>query len=275
MFAVVGERHVAALSTPLKFLKHFSRAEIVVLQARSSERAPHDQIIDVALPDELDDHQSSVLLKTKLLEYIGGLGQPICYLDSDVIAVQHDVDTVFDQLDAPIRFARDHVDLDTFSRWAVRCGCRESRCPHLREEILRSLNVNIIEGDWTHWNGGVFLFDERSREFFDTWHRMTLKILGDPHWKTRDQGTLAAAAWALGLEELEPLHQRYNFIVDPMQGIPIGRRNSATVRDFHLRNDYSLRTEQGFHRPRFIHFINGGVGQTGWRHWDEVQALLD
>src|SRR5260370_29593508 len=102
LFAVVGTRHVAALSPPLKFLKGFSQAEIVVLQARSATPAPHDQVIEVALPESLDDPQASIFLKTNLLKYIVHHGQPICYLDSDVIAVRNDVVTSFDHLVGPI-----------------------------------------------------------------------------------------------------------------------------------------------------------------------------
>jgi hypothetical protein len=231
-------------------------------------------VLEVTLPEALDDHQASIALKTNLLQFVAGQGERFCYLDSDVIAVRDDVDAIFDHLSGPVCFARDHVNLDTFSRWAVNCGCRQGACPHLREAASRTLSVEIPKGDWTHWNGGVFVFDERSREFLHAWHRIALKILADPYWKTRDQGALAAAVWSLGLQDLAPLPQRFNFIVDCMRGISVDRRPSASVKDFQVRHDYSLGAHSEYLQPRLIHFINGGIGRTGWRHWDDVRALL-
>jgi len=274
VFAVVGERHVIGLSTALQYLKRFSHADIIVFQSRSRVRCAHDQVVEVTLSNQLDDHQASIALKTNLLAHVGNFADRYCYLDGDVIAVRDDVDAIFDLQDGAVRFARDHVDLDTFSRWAVHCRCRESRCNHLREAILCSFGVELRWTDWTLWNGGVFLFDDRSWEFMRVWHAMVLEILDDPYWTTRDQGALAAAAWKLGLEDLEPLPAQFNFIVDRMWGIPVARRAAARVEDFHIREDYSLSDEAGRIHPRLIHFINGGVGQVGWRHWDEVSKLV-
>jgi hypothetical protein len=274
VFAVVGESHVEGLPSALKSLKRFSRADIVVLQSRSSACVEHDQVIHVQVPDELDNHQASIMLKTNPLAHLGRLADQYCYLDSDVIAVRSDVDMIFDELIGAVRFAKDHVGLDTFSRWAVRCGCRERSCNHLREAILCSFGIDVRRCDWALWNGGVFLFDQRAEEFLHTWHRMALQIANDPYWYVRDQGVLAATAWKLGLEDLKPLSQRFNFIVDRMWGIPLARRATATVDDFYVRNDYSLREDPKRMNPSLIHFINGGVGQKGWRHWDEVQEVI-
>lgn len=274
VFAVVGDIHVARLATALKFLKRFSRADIVVVQSRSAIRAPHDQVMEIDLPEDLDNHQASIALKTNLLAHLGHLADRYCYLDSDVIALHSEVDTVFDELVGPVRFALDHVDLDTFSPWAVKCHCTDSSCCHLREAILCSLGVEIRQCGWRLWNGGVFLFDQRAQEFFDTWHRLAQEIFCNDYWFTRDQGVLAATAWRLGLQDLAPLPRHFNFIVDRMRGVPPSKRPFATTADFHVRNDYSLRRESEQPQPLFIHFINGGVGQTGWRHWDEVAALL-
>lgn len=274
VFAVVGEAHVTRLATPLRFLKQFSQAEIIVIQSRSGQRAAHDQTIEITLPDNLDDHQASLFLKTNLHSYLDQPKNVYCYLDSDVIAVRDDVDTIFNYLEGPVRFARDHVDIDTFSRWAVHCGCAQGRCGHLRDELRRSFDVDVPEGDWRPWNGGVFLFDAKSHPFLDMWHALTVRILGNARWRTRDQGTLAAAAWKLGLQDLEPLDERFNFIVDRMRGIPPPKRPAASIADFHLRDDYVLDNKPGRLQPRLIHFINNGVDQKGWRHWDEVAELL-
>jgi len=274
VFAVTGDRHVAGLGPALRFLKQFSRAEIVVVQARSTLKAEHDQVIEAAIPDGFSDHEASILLKTDLLSRVGGLAERFCYLDSDVIAVRDDVDGVFDQLEGPVRFARDHTNLDGFSRWAVRCGCREDGCHHLREALACTFGIDVRACDWGLWNGGVFVFDQRARAFFETWRDMALEAFDDPYWATRDQGVLAGAAWKLGLQDLAPLPGRFNFIVDRMRGIPLARRPFARAADFHVRHDFSVNGTSSEVRPSLIHFINGGVGQTGWRHWDDVQRLL-
>jgi hypothetical protein len=273
VLAAVGERHVARLSTTLTYLKRFSRAEIVVLQARSHTRAAHDQLIEVDLPDHLDDHQASIALKTNLLTHLDGFAQRYCYLDSDVIAVRGDVDRIFDQFLAPIRFAEDHTDIDAFSRWAVRCGCTGS-CHHLREALLCSFAVDVRQCSWIPWNGGVFLFGDESAEFLDVWNRVAVQTFADPYWRTRDQAALAAAAWRLGLELHSPLPREFNFIVDRLWEVPANARPTAIAPDFYVGDDYALDDEPGRAQPRLIHFVNEGVGQRGWAPWDEVEALI-
>lgn len=274
VFAVVGDAHVSAASTAIRYLKHFSNADILLVQSRSGARADHDQVIEAEVPGHLNNHEASIFLKTNLLSLVGGLADRFCYLDSDVIAVRQDVDGIFNMLEGPVRFALDHVDLDTFSRWAVRCECPSGRCNHLREALLCSHGIDVVDPDWTLWNGGVFLFDHRAATFMETWHSIAMQNLGDPYWLTRDQGALAAAAWKLGLESAEPLPSTFNFIVDRMWGIPVDRRARATTADYCVRNDFSLVDDPARVQPRLIHFVNGGVGQTGWRHWDEVRSLL-
>jgi hypothetical protein len=274
VFAVAGERHVAAVETAIEYLKAFSRAEIVVFQTASARKARHDQVVTADVPEGFDDHKASIFLKTSLGRLLRGRPGAHCYLDSDVLAVSPEVDQIFRARKGVINFAPDHVDIDRFSRWAVHCGCASGRCDHLRAAIARNFGSAIPSPDWRMWNGGVFLFDGASEEFLATWHRMTVSIFDDPAWKTRDQGTLAAAVWKFGLQSEPTLDPRFNFIVDRMWGIPPERRGSAMTKDFHVRDDYAIPARADLPAPALIHFINGGVGQTGWKHWDEVAALL-
>jgi hypothetical protein len=275
IFAVVGDEHVAAVTTAIAFLKKFTHAEIMVLQGRSTLRVAHDQILLVDLPKDLDDRQASIFLKTSPGVHLKGLAKCFCYLDSDVIAVRDDVDSIFERRAGPVNFALDHVDIDRFSRWAVNCGCPSGSCEHLRQAISDTFGITIASGNWPMWNGGVFLFDDASDEFLATWHDMTMRIFRDPYWKTRDQGTLAATAWKLVLQNQVPLDPKYNLIVDRMWGIPVSERARATPANFHLRDDYSLTQRPGLLAPSLLHFINGGVGQAGWKNWDDARALLD
>jgi hypothetical protein len=273
VFSVVGDRHVGFANLALSFLKRVSRRDIVVVRARSSRMVAHDQVVDVAPPVEYDDHQASILLKTDLLNLVGSRGTRFCYLDSDVIAVDDEVDSIFEHRSGPVAFAADAVDIDMFSRYGVNCRCAESRCGHLRESILRKFDVRVGGGDWRMWNGGVFLFDGDSAPFLSLWRDYSRRIMGDPPWSTRDQGTLAATVWKLGLQEQALLPSAFNFIVDRLSGIPRNKREGLVPAQFHIAKDYSLTGAAGLTKPHFLHFINGGMGWTGWRNWDEVAAL--
>jgi hypothetical protein len=271
VFAVAGARHVAAVDVALDYLKRVTRHDIVVVQARSQRRAAHDQVITVEIPAELDEHQASIDLKTNLLTHVRGLADRFCYLDSDVIATDAGVDRVFDHREVPVAFAADHADIDAFSTWAVDCGCKAPRCNHLREALLCAFGVDVRDCSWRLWNGGVFVFDESAAEFFSTWNAMCRQIRRDPYWRTRDQGTLAGAAWKLGLQGAPVLPAEFNFIVDCMRGVARADRASLAPSQSFVRTDYDL---AGANAPHFIHFVNGGVGRRGWRNWDDVERLI-
>jgi hypothetical protein len=257
------------VETSLRFLKRVSRADIVVVKARA-ERISHDQTLSVNVPAGLTDHQASILLKTSLPRLVPTKGVA-CYLDTDQIAVSPDVDRVFSLYEPPVTFAADHVSLDRFSRSAVRCGCPASPCDHLRRAILEKFDVMVSDPQWRHWNGGLFLFSEGSGEFAAHWHDYALLALEDPYWAVRDQGTLAATAWRLGLASHAVLPARFNCIVDRFRGHPEVLRAGLSVTDYRIDTGYSI----GNHPPpAFLHFINGGVGARGWKNWDDAEALL-
>jgi hypothetical protein len=269
VLAVAGESHVAAAGTAIRFLKHFTRCDIVVLQTRSAARAPHDQVVALEAPASLDNHQASIWLKTNLMTHVRGLADRFCYLDSDVIAVNEGAAAIFDHRSGPVDFAPDNATIDAFSPWAIHCDC-EPPCGCLRQALATRFGEVIDDGDWRMWNGGVFLFDEASEDFLRDWHTMTCSVMDDPFFRTRDQGTLAATVWRHGLERQALLDSRFNLIVDCMRRIPPARRPAVTADQCPVRDDYAL----GQSGPSLIHFINGGVGRAGWRNWDDVARLL-
>lgn len=275
VFVVCGESHAARLNVALKYLKHFSRSDILVVKSRARQKLDCDQVIDCKVPRGFDNHRASIFLKTSLTRTLAGVPGRFCYLDSDVIAVNRDADAVFDLPARPVLFAQDHGNLSRFSRYAVNCGCSQEECEHLPRAIKKKFGVAIADKHWNHWNGGVFVFDRDSAEFMDTWHRYTLAAFDDPYWKTRDQGTLVATVWKLKLQKLATLPRRYNFIVDRHKSIPQEKRKSAKPRDMPVNDSYSLSgAEPGKPRPSLIHFINGGVGTQGWKNWDDVERLF-
>lgn len=270
VFAVVGAAHLVAVEVAVGFLRSFTRLPILVVQARAAGRVQHAQVLEVDVPAELDDHQASIYLKTSLPGHLGRHGGRYCYLDSDVIAVGEGVDEVFDCQPGPVAFAHDHADVDTFSRWAVNCGC-SARCPHLRESLHSEFGFDGIAPDWQLWNGGVFVFDSSSEPFLALWHSMCLRIMRSPGWKTRDQGALAGAAWRFGLQHQPTLPARFNTIVDCMRGVAPQQRPGLPPERSAVRRDYVLGQAGS---PQFLHFINHGVGRRGWPNWDEAAALL-
>jgi len=275
VLVAVGDKHVGFANLALRYLKRFTRSDIVVVTSRSAVRLLHDQVIEARLSERLNDQETSILIKTNLPRFLGRIGGRFCYLDTDVIAVSDEADSIFRHVRGPVAFAPDNVRIDVFSRHAMNCSCSESTCNHLREGILCDFGVDVTRCDWTLWNGGVFVFGPDSGEFFSVWHSFTLQILSNTFWRTRDQGTLAAAVWKLELQDLPTLPRRFNFIVDRYWGVRLDERSRIRPERFCVWRDYSLSAADGRPRPAFLHFVNGGVQQTGWSNWDEVAALLD
>ncbi|HTQ29804.1 MAG TPA: glycosyltransferase [Opitutaceae bacterium] len=274
VFVACGERHAARLKVALQYLRHFSRLEIIVVKSRTRGKFDCDQVITPKVPAGLDNHAASIFLKTSLHRILDFHGRRFCYLDNDVIAVSSGVDDIFRHARPPVSFASDHCTFRQFSRYAVNCRCPGPECGHLSEAIRRTFGVSVKSQTWQHWNGGVFVFDEAAAGFMERWHRNTLAIFDDPYWQTRDQGTLAATAWQLGRQDQPALPREYNFIVDPLDGVPAAKRAVVTARELAPNQSYSLDGDTTKPRPVFLHFVNGGVGRRGWKNWDEVERLL-
>ncbi len=253
----------------ISYLKHMTREPILLIQARSDFTPPHDQVLKVEIPPDLTDHQASIALKVSLHDRLADHAGEFCYLDSDVIAASPRVDEIFSQRHGPVAFAADHARIDSFSRHAMRCGCA-APCLHLRERIMQDFRVAIPDPEWTMWNGGVFLFGPDSGPFMRLWRDLTLATLKNPFWQTRDQGTLAAAAWRTGLQSQPLLAERFNTLVDRFKGVPEAARAGLPVARFTVRRDHALAPESSA-GPAFLHFINGGVGHAGWPNWDAVE----
>jgi hypothetical protein len=274
VYALCGDRHADLVNTSLRFLKHFTRQDVLVVASRCEPQINHDQVIQLESPAEFDNHQASILLKTNLHRLAGGADRRCCYLDTDVIAVDSEIDGIFDMQHGPVVFAADHGRMRSFSRWAVTCPCVVGDCDHLKERILSKFGVEVTEHNWQHWNGGVFVFDSRSTDFMDTWHQYTRSIFGDAGWKTRDQGTLIATVWKHGLQNQPVLPRAYNYIVDAKRGVADAKRPSLTASDYRVDETYSLTPGSGLPRPHFLHFINGSMGAPGWKNWDDAEEAL-
>lgn len=138
----------------------------------------------------------------------------------------------------------------------------DARCTHLHEAILKEFGIAVNEQDWQHWNGGVFLFDERSAEFLDSWHEKTMRIFKLPEWRIRDQGTLMATAWQFGLQQHKTIPTRFNLIAD---------YEHQQIK--HL-GDLAFEVERNKHKeiiqPAFIHIYHHWADKK-WDVWQAVE----
>ena len=387
VFVVCGSNeHINTLNFSLRYLNYFSKNEIIVVTdlLRNESEIFHNNILNIITPEIYNNHQASIFLKTSLHKILPS-GNNYCYLDTDVIAISPEVDSVFDQYLSPITFAEDHCTMNKFSPHAVNCGCieihltaikklnelfeeldlnnqikdkklrlkgeelrkslelmrkssithlkeivrfyfsgtiyqfktgnyynkkekhwtgaegkvilydqenlekriedasglvwkqkentwgtkdgnniYESKCHHLREAIYSKFNIEIKGEDYQHWNGGVFLFNDLSFDFLELWHKYTMKIFEDSFWKTRDQGTLIATAWQLGLQNHKVLPRQFNFIAD---------YNNPDLKYDAKELTFTDPSTSKKHHPFFMHVYHH-FGEKGWDIWDYIERVL-
>ncbi len=137
------------------------------------------------------------------------------------------------------------------------------RCGHLQQAILDRFGVAVPDGDWVHYNGGVFLFGPDSFDFMETWRRLCLEIFDDPYWRTRDQGVLAAVTWKFGLEDAPRLPPEFNFIADYYKK---GLTHHGDLR-------FSLPGSTEVISPRLLHVYHN-FGRRDWSVWRDVEKTL-
>jgi len=123
VFVVCGHaEHLRTLHYSLSFLTHMSRLPVLVVTDTRRNEIPirHTNVLDIATPREYTNHQAAIFLKTGLFQWLDfSHGNRYAYLDTDVIALSEEVDTIFDQYRTPITFCTDHCRLNAFSPSAV------------------------------------------------------------------------------------------------------------------------------------------------------------
>jgi hypothetical protein len=139
----------------------------------------------------------------------------------------------------------------------------KNECNHLVQFIREDFGIIISEKNWQHWNGGVFLFNDSSHEFLESWHQKTLQIFKLKKWKTRDQGTLIATVWEFRLQHHPVLNKKWNFIADyNILGLDFNEAGEFT--DDHWKSKC---------RPAFIHIYHR-FGDDTWNVWNYVKSKL-
>ena len=153
VFVVCGTReHVDTLHFSLRALHRFSQHEIWVVTDTTRNEIPvvHEHIINMATPAHFNHHQASIFLKTSLHKILP-TGNLYCYLDTDVVALNNEVDDIFNQKNGVITFAPDHCLMHQFSPYAVNCGCLNQNKKEWNElnEILEKYdNSQPIVNPW-------------------------------------------------------------------------------------------------------------------------------
>ena len=86
-------------------------------------------------------------------------------------------------------------------------------CTHLICTTQDKFGVGITDSNWQLWNSGVFMFDARSTEFLDTWHKRATEAIADPYWKSLDWGALIVTIWESGMQNAATLPPRFNCLL--------------------------------------------------------------
>lgn len=137
-------------------------------------------------------------------------------------------------------------------------------CNHLTDYIQKDFNITVNNLDWQHWNGGVFLFNDESHPFLESWFNKTMHIFTLPNWKTRDQGTLIATAWEFGLNNQQTLSKQFNFIADYYnKGIMVDVAKN-TITDDGFKTTY---------QPSLIHVYHHWMDKD-WYIWQWIESKL-
>lgn len=130
VYVVCGAKeYIDQLHFSLLFLRHFSKYPIYVATDTMRNEIPieHDNLIDVKTPQELNNHQAHLYIETSLHKHLHLYdGDKACYIDSDVIALNTEINDVFSHFQAPVTFAGDHCTIDLFSPKITHCGCTEA-----------------------------------------------------------------------------------------------------------------------------------------------------
>lgn len=130
-------------------------------------------------------------------------------------------------------------------------------CNHLKEKIQETFQIAVKDKNWQHWNGGVFLFNNSSKDFLNAWHRKSVEIFTLDTWKTRDQGTLIATVWEFGLEKHPTLSKKWNFLADYYkQGLDFNEEGYFT--DNYWKEKYKV---------SFLHIYHHW-GNEDWKIWN-------
>jgi hypothetical protein len=168
-----GKEHIKELNFSLKFLRHFSKNEIIVITdiERNEIKIDHDNVIDIKTSKEYSNHEASIYLKTGLNKFLPS-GNNYCYLDGDIVAISKDVDQIFKFYASPIIFAKDHCTINEFSPHAMNCNCNET---YLNEKNAFNKKLSEVFGDINLTDSKIKKQSNELLEIFNTYRKQPVK----------------------------------------------------------------------------------------------------
>ena len=122
VFVACGDAiHIQTLHFSIAMLRRWSTLDIIVVTDTRRNIIPvqHPYIIDMPVDAALSHHQAAIYLKTCLHRILPLDDCIYCYLDTDVVAIRAEVDTIFDYYTVPITFCTDHCKIKAFSPNAI------------------------------------------------------------------------------------------------------------------------------------------------------------
>lgn len=337
--------YLDTLGLSYKVLQKKTACPVFVVTDNSRNGYPliYQNLFDIKTPENLDNHQASIWLKTSAHRILPP-NKTYVYLDTDILAIGEHVDRIFDEFSAPIQFAPDRGRMPQLGPYALHCRCSEmmkkkskgigrfvlllkhffprryfkisdefynkrnktrmdkggeavihpinmrkirkkislrwnlfkyeltspdghniwiNSCPHLPETIKKKFDIDVLDSQFQHWNGGVFIFNQESYEFMDTWHTYTLETFKDTGWKTRDQGTLIATVWKLGLQNHPTLDDKWNMILDYYNPELEIDENGEIALDGKEKK-----------KPELVHIFHHW-GDHNWSIWEDIVKQLN
>lgn len=256
-----GEAHLQRAKRSIEYLRYFGLDRIKVITSSGHIPELQAEIVTVTLPEKYSEAEKSRLIKTNLLSYLPEEPQLYLYLDTDVMVVSPDFANVVEFFSPPITFTFDHhVRVGNFGKW----GLTESN-PY-EYDLVRAFREYfgvIVDPEWRQRNGGVFLFDRSAAEFFECWYDLTKQAIKNEHWTTRDQPSMAAALWKLGLQDQPCFPEAYNWLV---------RHSGEPNSQLEFRGERFFFSGCQLHA---LHFVGGWGAVYGscWE-WDRVSDML-
>lgn len=276
-----GQEHIDTLNFSLQYLRHFSKKAIwVVTDSRRNEgEIQHTDIIDIETPKEMDNHQASIYLKTGLHKFLPQ-GNLYCYLDTDIMALDEQVDEIFNEYVPPITFAPDHCVMKYFGVSAVMCNCT-SYYKGLLDQIdviMKKYDPNYglmpdtkIQDDIQQKQQSV-----KANRFSALWHYLKYQLSGnryqlgqysyhkDKKYWTNNEGEIVLYNHQVDYEQIySVIKEDLNLILDKEKGL-------WQLDDGRYLLDYCEHFQEQLSKD----FHVGGIPQD-WQHWNGGVFLFD
>jgi hypothetical protein len=140
----------------------------------------------------------------------------------------------------------------------------EPICNHLADMIKNEFGVSLTKPDWQHWNSSVFLFNSKSVDFLDLWHKFTLQLLRNDLTRINDITSLSAAVWKSKIQNRQNLPTEFQLIAN------LKANNVKYIRN----GEYSIDEGKTLISPYFINFGNG-FGNNSWEIRNSVENILN